>query len=86
MRNDYTDCSQRVLGLLVLLIGVLYAAAAGANKDDSAQVLGAPGHVLLIRHAEASGTGDPKGFHLGECSTQRNLNKAGRDQARAIGN
>jgi broad specificity phosphatase PhoE len=43
------------------------------------------GQVLLIRHAEAPGTGDPEGFRLGDCSTQRNLSEAGRDQARAIG-
>lgn len=42
-------------------------------------------HVALIRHALAPGTGDPPGFRLGDCSTQRNLSAAGRAQARAIG-
>ncbi|WP_106751238.1 histidine phosphatase family protein [Pannonibacter carbonis] len=41
--------------------------------------------VALLRHALAPGTGDPEGFRLGDCSTQRNLSPAGRDQARAIG-
>jgi phosphohistidine phosphatase SixA len=45
----------------------------------------AGGQVLLLRHAEAPGTGDPEGFRLGDCSTQRNLSEAGRLQARAIG-
>lgn len=40
---------------------------------------------LLLRHALAPGTGDPPGFQLGDCSTQRNLSNAGRQQARRIG-
>ena len=43
------------------------------------------GHVLMIRHAYAPGTGDPKNFKIGDCATQRNLNQQGRDQARQIG-
>jgi phosphohistidine phosphatase SixA len=44
------------------------------------------GLVLLIRHAQTvPGLGDPPGFRLGECSTQRNLSDAGRDQARRMG-
>jgi phosphohistidine phosphatase SixA len=38
-----------------------------------------------MRHALAPGGGDPPGFRLGVCSTQRNLSDAGRRQARAIG-
>lgn len=41
--------------------------------------------VALLRHATAPGLGDPPGFHIGDCSTQRNLSKEGRDQARRIG-
>jgi phosphohistidine phosphatase SixA len=44
------------------------------------------GGVLLIRHASTeAGLGDPPGFTLGQCSTQRNLSEAGRAEARAIG-
>ncbi len=43
------------------------------------------GHVALLRHAVAPGTGDPPGFQLGDCATQRNLSPAGRAQAKAIG-
>ena len=42
-------------------------------------------HVLLMRHAEAPGVGDPANLRLGDCSTQRNLDKAGRQQAQALG-
>ena len=43
------------------------------------------GAVVLIRHAQAPGTGDPPTFRLGDCSTQRNLSSEGREQAREIG-
>lgn len=43
------------------------------------------GYVVLLRHALAPGTGDPAGFQLGDCSTQRNLSLEGRRQAIAIG-
>jgi phosphohistidine phosphatase SixA len=43
-------------------------------------------HVVLLRHASTGpGIGDPPGFRLGDCSTQRNLSQKGRDEARAIG-
>jgi phosphohistidine phosphatase SixA len=38
-----------------------------------------------MRHADAPGIGDPAGFRLEDCSTQRNLSEDGRRQARAIG-
>lgn len=44
-----------------------------------------PGDALLLRHARAPGTGDPAGFQLGDCRTQRNLDAEGRDQARRLG-
>lgn len=47
--------------------------------------LSEPGTVLLLRHALAPGTGDPPGFSLDDCSTQRNLSDAGREQARSLG-
>ncbi|MGM0953655.1 MAG: histidine phosphatase family protein [Pseudomonadota bacterium] len=39
--------------------------------------------ILMLRHALAPGTGDPAGFVLNDCSTQRNLNETGREQARS---
>ncbi len=43
------------------------------------------GAVVLFRHATAPGGGDPPGFRLADCATQRNLDDTGRDQARRIG-
>ena len=43
------------------------------------------GGVLLIRHAATeAGLGDPPGFVLGQCSTQRNLSEAGRKASRGL--
>ena len=39
----------------------------------------------MLRHAFAPGTGDPANFRIGDCSTQRNLDDRGREQAAAIG-
>jgi phosphohistidine phosphatase SixA len=49
------------------------------------QRLAEPRTHAILRHAIAPGGGDPAGFTLGDCSTQRNLDDRGRDQARAIG-
>ena len=50
------------------------------------QQVTAGGQVLFIRHAEtAPGVGDPPGFKLGDCATQRNLSAEGRAQARRMG-
>lgn len=44
------------------------------------------GYVVLLRHAQTvSGTGDPPGFRLEDCATQRNLSAEGRAQAARIG-
>ena len=42
-------------------------------------------YVVLFRHVIAPGTGDPADFQLDDCSTQRNLSDAGRQQAMEIG-
>jgi phosphohistidine phosphatase SixA len=42
-------------------------------------------HVLLMRHADAPGYGDPAGYIVTQCSTQRNLGDYGKKQAKAIG-
>jgi phosphohistidine phosphatase SixA len=42
-------------------------------------------HVLLMRHAMAPGYGDPAGYVISRCSTQRNLDDYGKKQSKAIG-
>lgn len=52
---------------------------------DSFELLEQPGHVLILRHANAPGVGDPAGMKLSDCSTQRNLDEVGRNQAKELG-
>ena len=41
--------------------------------------------IILIRHAKAPGGGDPEGFNIKDCKTQRNLDLMGINQAKKIG-
>lgn len=72
---------------LATAAAVLAVAGAPASLAQDASTFAdvEPGDVLLFRHATAPGTGDPPGFRLGDCSTQRNLDDQGRTEARAIG-
>ncbi len=73
--------------LWVCLAGLMTPIMAGADSDPAEMItrMNAGGHVLMIRHALAPGMGDPADFRIGDCSTQRNLDARGRQQARAIG-
>ena len=52
-----------------------------ASAGELADKLGQPGYALLMRHALAPGVGDPAGFSLADCASQRNLDGEGRAQA-----
>ena len=41
--------------------------------------------IIMIRHALAPGRGDPKGFKIDDCTTQRNLDEVGVQQSKNIG-
>ncbi len=66
-------------------LGAAFAAEPTAGQQRLAQKLRQGGVVMAFRHATAPGTFDPPQFKLGDCSTQRNLSEAGRQQARHIG-
>lgn len=70
---------------LVLLSLFCWTGAAQASDALWAK-LREGGRVALIRHADApGGTGDPAGFRLDDCSTQRNLSEKGKAEARDLG-
>jgi phosphohistidine phosphatase SixA len=73
--------------LLVCFPGLITLAMAGVDSDQAEMIerMKAGGHILMIRHALAPGTGDPANFRIGDCATQRNLDDRGREQARSIG-
>jgi broad specificity phosphatase PhoE len=58
-----------------------------ARSDEAAAwaALRVGGVVALMRHGDAPGSGDPPGWRLDDCATQRNLSERGRAEARAAG-
>jgi phosphohistidine phosphatase SixA len=56
-----------------------------ATASELADKLKLPNHALLMRHALAPGIGDPAGYSLADCGTQRNLDAQGRQQAMRTG-
>lgn len=77
--------SYLIASLLSLLLAVPVAAADDAGQAWAALVNGS--HVALIRHGNAPPGygGDPPGFKIDDCATQRNMDERGRAQARAVG-
>lgn len=79
------------LPLAILLTAALCVGGdAVAGPDDAWAALERGGMVVIMRHASAPGPeqgreGDPSGFVLEDCATQRNLSDYGRDQAAKLG-
>jgi phosphohistidine phosphatase SixA len=68
------------LSLIVAPMGTV------ADERDAWAALVSGSHVALVRHGNAPpGYGDPPGFKIDDCATQRNLDDLGRAQARAVG-
>jgi len=69
-----------------LLLPVLTLPSPAAAAEDLWALVRTGGQVLLLRHTVTTpGVGDPPGFRLDECATQRNLTNAGREDARRLG-
>jgi phosphohistidine phosphatase SixA len=77
----------RAIRFALSMVLALAGSAAHAADDAAAwAALRGDGHVALIRHASAPGpAGDPVGYKLDDCATQRNLSEQGRAEARALG-
>ena len=74
--------------IFIVLLGFCSTAevANAADAADAWKALRAGGHVALMRHADApGGVGDPPGFRVEDCATQRNLSAKGRADAEKIG-
>lgn len=75
---------------MIRLITALFCLLANVSVANTAHPLISAmqeidANVVFMRHALAPGVGDPANFQIGNCSTQRNLDGAGRAQAVAIG-
>ena len=71
---------------LTIILALSAPPLAAADLAKALAALKTDGRVILMRHTQAvPGAGDPNGFKLGDCSTQRNLNQRGISQARQFG-
>lgn len=80
--------ARRGVAACLLVASALAARAVAAEEPAEAwAALAAGGHVALVRHGNAPPGygGDPPGFRIDDCRTQRNLDELGREQARALG-
>ena len=74
----------KIISLLLSLLFFLFTSQLIAS--DQAWNLAQEGNkIILIRHSLAPGGGDPAGFEINDCKTQRNLNKKGINQSKKIG-
>ena len=74
------------LAFVALAVALMAAPVAAAASDEAWAALAKGGHVALVRHGNAPpGYGDPPGFKIDDCATQRNMDERGRAQARAVG-
>ncbi len=76
-----------VLLATLLLAALALVAARPAGPDEALWTLLKNGRqVVLVRHAVTTAeVGDPPGFKLNNCATQRNLTETGRADARRLG-
>jgi phosphohistidine phosphatase SixA len=79
--------ARRTCTLITVAVVILLTTPELSADEDAAlwKALRTDGHVALLRHAIAPGSGDPPEFTLRDCSTQRNLSDEGREQAVRIG-
>jgi phosphohistidine phosphatase SixA len=76
---------QAGLRFALLAIGLVAGQAARADDSDMWALLKKPGHIVLLRHANAPETPPDGKVDFKDCKTQRNLDDAGRAQARRVG-
>ena len=72
-----------LMKLLWVVFGLVVSFQVCAS--ELSELLKKPDHVLLMRHAVAPGIGDPAGYKLQDCKSQRNLDATGRAQAQKTG-
>ncbi len=71
--------------LKLVLLGWAFTGSFHASASELSELLKKSDHVVLMRHALAPGVGDPAGYKLQDCKSQRNLDAKGREQAHRIG-
>ena len=73
----------QIISLLIIFFSLISFNTHASDQDWKPAQDG--DKIILIRHALAPGRGDPKGFKIDDCKTQRNLDNIGIDQSKKIG-
>jgi phosphohistidine phosphatase SixA len=76
----------RLIKITILLLISFNVSFKAISSNDLQNILRDNGKIIFIRHAYAPGNGDPDGFDILSCSSQRNLNSEGIVQSKRIGN
>ena len=74
----------KIISLILSLFLFLFTSQLIA-ADQAWNIAQEGNKIILIRHSLAPGGGDPHGFKINDCKTQRNLNREGINQSKKIG-
>jgi phosphohistidine phosphatase SixA len=72
-------------GLIAVTLLIWAQLISAQASGSSTPIKFSDGTIVLFRHANAPGIGDPPNFKLADCRTQRNLDAVGRAQAKRLG-
>ncbi len=75
----------KLIKIILIILISFNTSFKAISANDLQSILKEDGKLIFIRHAYAPGGGDPDGFKISNCTSQRNLNKDGIDQSRRIG-
>ncbi|MDA9767223.1 histidine phosphatase family protein [Candidatus Pelagibacter sp.] len=75
----------RLIKITILLLISFNISFKVISANDLQNILRDNGKIIFIRHAYAPGGGDPDGFDIANCASQRNLNYEGIAQSKRIG-
>ena len=75
----------KLIKIILILLISFNASFKVISANDIQNILKEDGNLIFIRHAYAPGSGDPDGFRISNCLTQRNLNIDGVEQSKRIG-
>ena len=74
---------KQIISLLIVIFSLISLHTNASEQNWKPALDG--DKIILIRHAKAPGGGDPEGFKIEDCKTQRNLDMMGINQAKKIG-
>ena len=75
----------RIIKITLLLLISFNVSFKVISANDLQNIFSDDGKIIFIRHAYAPGGGDPDGFDISNCASQRNLSKEGITQSKNIG-